>query len=143
MQPTPDRSFIRDLKSMDKRLSLMWNGKNFVIQYDRGHGAPVNLSCIKTEDGGYRQPDRRDLEFLLAGDMERINPKEHLAKVAEYMDTVRKLDKVKAKELIRDMTRDSKLQLMKAMSQLYNLGKCNSAFRRIDHKPGRNVVMTR
>jgi hypothetical protein len=140
--PTIDRSFMRDLKSMDRRLNVKFNGSNFVITYDRGHGEPVNLSCVKADDGSFRQPDRRDLEFLLAGDMERINPKEHLARVAEYMDTVRKRDKVKAKELIRDCTRDDKIQLMRAMSQLYNCGKNNSAFRRIDHKPRRNVVMT-
>lgn len=140
MQPTPDRSFMRDLKLKDKRLGLKWNGSHFVITYDRGYGEPVNISCVKDDTGGFRQPDRRDLEFLYSGDMERTRPQDHLAKVAQYMDAVRKKDKEKAKDLIRHMTRDGKRQLIRAIGQLYNVGKFNSAFRRVPHRPGKNVV---
>jgi hypothetical protein len=141
MNPIPDRVFMRDLKNMDKRLGIKWNGQFFIITYDRGHGEPVNIAAVKNEDGTFRQPDRRDLDFLLSGDLERIRPQDHLARVAQYMETVRDRDKAKAKDLIRNLTKDNKIQLMRAMVQLYNLGKGNSAFRRIAHRPGKNTVM--
>lgn len=140
LAPTPDRSFMRDLKSMDRRLDLKWNGQFFVVTYDRGYGSPVNISAVKNEDGTWRQPDRRDLDFILSGDLERTRPQDHLARVAQYMDAVRARDKEKAKDLIKHCTTDGKIQLMRAMSQLYNVGKCNSAYRRITPKPGKNVV---
>ena len=50
----PDRSFLRDLCLIDRRLSVKFNGSNFVICYDRGYGEPVNILRVKNEDGSCR-----------------------------------------------------------------------------------------
>ncbi len=140
--PECDRSFLRDLKSLDKRLSVKFNGQHMVVTYERGYGEPVNILRVRGEDGGFRQPDRRDLAIIKGGDLEDEKMETRLRKAAYKAEQLRLADRRKAKEMIRDRTKDDRNQLAKAFNRLTNTSKGNAAFRRIDHKPGKNVVMT-
>lgn len=124
-----NESFLRDLKLMDKRLGVKFNGSHFVITYDRGSGNTVNLIRIKDEDGKFRQPDMRDLKMLYDGDRSRFTAEEHFQRVAYYMDHARKLDAEKRKEFIREITKDNKIQLRQHFERVERGGKANSAFR--------------
>lgn len=138
--PTVDRSFMKDLKSLDKRLSTKFNGQNIVITYDRGHGEPVNILRVKADDGGFRQPDKRDLAVIKGGDLETEKMETRLKRTAYASELMRREAKRKAAENIRDMTKDDKIYLGQKFCQATNQSKANAAFRRIDHKPGKNVV---
>jgi hypothetical protein len=141
--PEVDRSFKRDLKNLDSRLGTKFNGQNFIVTYDRGHGEPVNILRVRGEDGGFRQPDKRDLAIIKGGDLAEGPKMEMRLREAAYKaERIREADKRKAHENIRDMTKDSRNQLTKAFIQATNQSKGNAAFRRIDHKPGKNVVAT-
>ena len=141
--PECDRSFRRDLRNLDSRLGVKWNGQNFIVVYDRGYGDPVNVYCVKEQDGGFRQPDRRDLEIISQGDLARGESMDmRLKKLAYASEKMRERMREKAHENIRDMTKDDATILRQRIGQAANLGKYNSAFRRIEHKPGKNVVRT-
>lgn len=140
--PECDRSFLRDLKNLDRRLGTKFNGNHFVITYDRGHGEPVNILRVRGEDGGFKQPDRRDLSIVKGGDLEDEKMEVRLRKAAYKAEQVRLEDRRKAKEMIRNRTKDDKNQLAKAFSKVSNTNQGNATFRRIDHKPGKNVVAT-
>lgn len=124
-----NRSFLKDLHLMDKRLGVKFNGRHFVITYDRGCGNQVNLLSVRAEDGSFRQPDNRDLKLLYDGDMSRINPEDYFRRVAFYMDNARKQDRDRNKQNIRDMTKDNKIQLRQHFERVERGGKANSAFR--------------
>jgi hypothetical protein len=139
--PEVDRSFLRDLKNLDRRLDTKWNGQHFVVTYERGYGEPVNIFRIKGADGGFRQPDRRDLAVIKGGDLAEGDSMEtRLRKSAYRAEQIRLEERRKAKELIRDCTKDDYRQLSKALTQLTNTSKGNATFRRIDHKPSKNTV---
>jgi hypothetical protein len=140
--PEVDRSFKRDLKNLDRRLDAKFNGEHFVVTYDRGYGEPVNIFRIKGRDDGFRQPDRRDLEVIKGGDLEVEKMETRLKKAAYAAECQRREDQRKAKDNIRNMTKDDKIQLQRAVARKYGTGKGNATFRRIDHKPSRNVVAT-
>jgi len=141
--PEPDRSFMRDLRNLDRRLGVKFNGQNFVVTYDRGYGEPVNIHRIKADGGGFRQPDKRDLGIIKGGDLEEGDKMEtRLNKLAYASEVMRRTAREKAAEEIRAMTADNKNQLAKAVMQATNMGKGNSAFRRIPYKPSKNVIMS-
>ena len=135
--PEPDRGFVKDLKNMDKRLSIKFNGQNFVICYDRGYGEPVNIHRIKDDNDGFRQPNKMDLKILKGGDLEGSTEpmKNRLSKLAYASELMRRKQRAKAKENIHDMTKDSKNQLRRFILQRANMSKANAEFRRITHKP--------
>ena len=138
--PNCDRSFLKDLKSLDKRLSVFFNGAHFVVRYDRGYGEPVNIFRVKGRDDGFRQPDRRDLEVIKGGDLETEKMETRLKRSAYAAERLRQEQIRKAKENIRDMTRDDKIFLSQKFGQITNQSKSNAAFRRIDHKRSKNTV---
>lgn len=141
MNITPERSFMRDLKLIDRRLGCKFNGSRFVVTYDRGYGEPVNIALVKRDDGGFRQPDRRDLEFIKQGDLAQGDTMDsRLRKMAYTSELIRRKAREKSRENIRDMTKDDKIYLDQKFRQLTNQGKANSAFRRIDPKPSKNNV---
>lgn len=140
--PEIDRGFLKNLKALDKRLGTKFNGNNFVITYDRGHGEPVNVLLVKRDDGGFRQPDRRELEALKKGDLATGESMHiRLKKMAYASDQMRADIRRKHHENIRNMTKDDKNQLAKVFLQRTNQGKGNATFRRIDPKPSKNAVM--
>ena len=141
MEATPDRSFLRDLKNMDRRLGAKFNGRNFVVTYDRGHGEPVNVHLVRGSNGEFRQPDKRDLMILKGGDLaEGESMDVRLKKRAYASEKMREEARRKVKENIRDMTKDGRRQLEKAYLQATNLSKGNATFRRITPKRGKNTV---
>lgn len=131
----PDRAFTKDLKRIDKRLGVKFNGYNVVVTYDRGFGDPVNIWVVKGDQGGFRPPDRRDVEAIAASNIERESPEEKFQRVSKYYQKVREDVRRKSRENIRDMTKDSKIQLRQAVAKVENQSKANSTFRRIENKP--------
>jgi hypothetical protein len=128
--PTPDRAFMAQLKTMDKALGIKFNGEHFVITYQARAGLCVNIWKVVAGDGGFRQPDRRDLEILQQSNIEKESPEEKQQRVERYMETVRAKDRKNAKEMLRDRTKDDKIQLFNAFGKIAG-GKHNSAFRRV------------
>ena len=128
--PAPDRAVMAQLKAMDKALGIKFSGTHFVITYQVRDGLTVNIWKVVAEDGGFRQPDRRDIEILQQSNIEHESPEEKLQRVERYMEAVRAKDRKNAKEMLRDRTKDDKIQLFNAFGKLAG-GKHNSAFRRI------------
>jgi hypothetical protein len=141
--PECNSSFLKDLKNLDRRLSVKFNGEHHVITYDRGHGEPVNVHRVSAEDGGYRQPDNRDLAILKGGDLEEGESMElRLKKRAYACEEMRKHIRKRTREMIRDSVKDDRNQLRRWITDRSNGSKGNAEFRRISHKPGKNVVRT-
>lgn len=133
----PDRVFMKDLKRLDKNLGCYFEVAHghFVITYKRPFGDPIPLFMVEAEDGGFRQPDKRDMNRLHESDTHRPGQsvKEHLTKVTHYMEDYRKRVRKVGRENLRLMTIDDKRQLMSAFAKLWG-GKHNSTFRRVNPK---------
>ena len=129
----PDRSFMRELRSLDKRLGCFFNPDDevFVVTYQRASGDPVPIAkCAgRQEDGSFRQPDMRDIGFVASGDRARVSVQEHLNIVANYMEDYRAKKRASARENIRNLTKDDKIQLKNAAARVADGGKHNSDFR--------------
>lgn len=128
--PAPDRAVMARLKEMDKALGIKFNGEHFVITYQVDGGPCVNIWKVVSGDGGFRQPDRRDIEILQQSNIENESPEAKQRRVERYMEAERARDRQRAKEMLRERTKDSKIQLFNAFAKI-NGGKNNSAFRRI------------
>lgn len=128
--PNPDRAVLAKLKAMDKALGIKFNGTHFVITFQVDGGPTVNIWKVVAGDGGFRQPDRRDIEILQQSNIENESPGERQARVERYMEAERQRDRRRAKEMLRDRTKDDKIQLFNGFARLAG-GKNNSAFRRI------------
>jgi hypothetical protein len=141
--PEVDRSFLKDLKSLDKRLSVKWNDnvRNFIVQYERGYGEPVNIYRVRNEDGSFRQPDQRDMKHIKGGDLgEGDNMKARLKKYAYQSEKIREDQKRKSHDTIRDMTKDDRRYLSNRISRLTNTGKGVTGFRQVAPKKSKNTV---
>ena len=141
--PECDRSFKRDLKNLDRRLGTKFNGEHFVVTYDRGYGEPVNIYRVKSDDDGFRQPDQRDLKIIKGGDLAVGDRMEmRLKKMAYASEVIRRETRRRVKDEIRNRLKDSKHQLTRWVGDRANISKSNAEFRRVPHKPGKNVVAT-
>lgn len=131
----PDRAFMDDLKRLDKRLNCYFERDHghFVVTYQREFGLPIPLFMVQDDEGGFRQPDQRDMLILHLGDrqIEGQSVKDHLNHVTQYMADYRTKIRKRGKDMIKDVTIDDKNQLMTAFARLWGGGKFNSAFRRI------------
>jgi hypothetical protein len=135
---SPDRGFLKKLKALDPNLGCRYEPGHghFVITYRRATGEPVPIWLVQTVDGGFRQPDDREIRKLREGDLQRMSMKERLQKVAFHLERERQLRRRRASELIRDMTKDGKFQLSRAIGKIdHNPGGKRMPFRRIDPKP--------
>lgn len=130
---TVDRSFMKDLKALDKRLDCFFNPDDevFVVTYKRATGEPVPIAKCggRQPDGSFRQPNQSDLGFVASGDRSKVSLDEHLRKVADYMESFRAKKRADARENIRNMTKDDKIQLKNAAARVADGGKHNSTFR--------------
>jgi hypothetical protein len=90
---------------------------------------------VKASDGGFRQPDNRDLKVIYDGDMSNKRPEVELQKRAYELLSVREESKKKSKEMFRDMTKDDRIQLMNAFQKAHGVGKNKAAFRPVTYKP--------
>jgi len=132
-----DRSFMRSLKSLDKRLGCeyLYDLERFCITYDRGYGDPLYLTVIETPEKEFRHPRQSDIEFLQRWDMENLRIQDRLAMVTKYMEEYRNKQRKTSRDEFRNRTKDDKIQLMNAFGRAMGSGKHNSAFRRISLKP--------
>lgn len=130
----PDRVFVQRLKEIDPRLDCVFNtvSERFTITYRRAHGNPVAIIAICDKNGGFRHPDARDIKTLNDADLHRVSAKERFQRTAQYMERHREKKRREARENMRDMTKDGKIQLAQRYTRLAGWGKGNSAFRRID-----------
>jgi len=131
-------SFPKRLKEIDPNLSCKFDERNkrFMIRYQTKNPKIGNakIMLIEGEDGKFRHPDLRDIDTIMESDINRREPKDRIKEVAEYMVEERKKDRIRAREMIRDRTKDDKIQLMNAFSKIAGVGKGSSAFRRIKSK---------
>lgn len=134
---TPDRVFMRRLKNLDPRLGCKYRHdvEKFVITHDRAIGPPAEIFLVETTRGDFRQPSQYDIHTLCEGDLHRTDVRTRMDKATRYMENHRKKEEENAESEIRDRTKDDKLQLMNTYVKAFNLGKGNSAFRRITPKP--------
>jgi len=128
---------MNDLKALDKRLGCKYETSHghFVVDYKRSHGQPVPIFMVKGDKDEFRQPDKRDLDFLLSGDLTREDMETKIQKSALYMEKVREKKQKDAQDNIRNATKDGKIQLSNTMAKIAGGGKGNSTFRRIEPKP--------
>ncbi len=131
---TPDNVFVKRLKSLDKKLGCKYeqSHEHFVVTYRRAHGGSVPIMIVKSKDGGFRQPDNRDLVNVMAGDRQNPTAKNRLEGTAKYMEDYRAKKKKIVAEEFRNRTKDDKNQLMNVMAQAAGAGKGNSTYRRIE-----------
>jgi len=133
--PRPDRVFMKRLKALSPKLGCNFspNIERFVITHERAVGPPVPICKVAREDGGFRQPDNRDIAFVQSGDLAVQSVDERLKKVAKHMETVREQDKKRTASEIRDMTKDGKIQLSRAIGKIQGSGKYDP-FRKVTPK---------
>jgi len=105
------------------------------VTFKRAFGEPIPLFPVETEQGGFRRPADRDIQFLRQWDMENMTLSERLDRTTSYMEKSREQIRRRHRENILGMTRDDKIQLMQKFGRLMGPGKFNSAFRRITPKP--------
>ena len=133
----PDSGFIKELKKLDSNLGCEYNMDTgrFNITFKRATGLAVPIIQVKTEDGGFRYPDRRELNVLGESDLARVSMRDRLNKSTKYMQDYREKKAKEAKDNLRNMTKDGKRQLYNAFSRASGASKGNSTFRRINQKP--------
>lgn len=132
----PDRIFLKDIKQLDSKLDCHYEREHghFVITYDRAAGGSVPILLVEGQDGGFRQPDRREILKLKKSDIQRVSMEDQLKAAASYMEKERDKTRRNARDNIRNMTKDDKHQLASKFARL-DRGKHNSIFRRVGNKP--------
>jgi len=127
-------SFMKDLKQMDSKLDCFFHPgtEKFIVTYKRATGEPVPVATLAgMEDGCFRQPNTRDLEFIKSGDMSNTTVKDKMSKVANHMEFEREKQRRSSYENIRDRTKDDKIQLQRAFQKTTNIGKGVTGFRQV------------
>lgn len=129
----PDHAFMKQLKRLDPKLGCEYNRdtERFNITYKRAIGEAVPIMQVKTDGGGFRQPDQRDINKLNESDTHRVSMKERLDKSSKYMYDYREKKRQEAKENIRLMTIDDKRQLRRAFGRDLSPKHNSSTFRKI------------
>jgi hypothetical protein len=135
--PEPSRSFMKDLKLMDKRLDCHFEPDHghFVVTYERPYRGSVIVHLVKAEDGGFRQPNKLDLEFIKGGDMATMSIRERMNRVSHHMEQVQEKNRRNSADMFKHATQENRRQLAPAFDRLFGAGKGNATFRRITPKP--------
>lgn len=130
MSATPDSGFMRKLKSLDPKLGCEfdYDTERFFVTYQRATGRPIAILNVKAPDGGFRQPDDREIRVLQQGDQQRVDVAANLEKAAHYMESVHTKTRTDRKSNIRDWTKDNKHQLMRSLNPS---SKANRPYRQI------------
>lgn len=133
----PDRAFISDLKRLDQRLGCKYRVdlNRFVITWEMPIGPCAELLVVRSETGGFRQPDNRELTMLCEGDLHRTDLKTRLQKTEKYMRDYRERLEAHERDELRQQTKDDKIQLMQTYRDVFNIGTKKSAHRRIAQRP--------
>lgn len=129
----PDRVFMQKLKQLDKRLDCIYrlDLERFVITWQMPAGPPAELFVVRSETGGFRHPDMRELNMLADGDLHRTDLRDRLDRTEKYMREYREHEEKFEADEIRNQTKDDKLQLSQAYRSAFNIGTKRSAHRRI------------
>ena len=131
-------SFPKRLKEIDPNLNCQFNrlDKKFHIYYQTKNPMIGNarIMVVENDKGSFRHPDLREIDTIMESDINRREPKDRIKEAAEYMVEERKKDQKNAKDMIRERTRDDKIQLINAFAKIAGVGKGNSAFRRVKEK---------
>lgn len=128
---TPDRVFMQRLKELDPRLGCEFNRdtEHFYITYAKAWGPAVPiLAVVDSINGGFRQPDNRELIALQQSDLTKECMSTKLDRAEKYMYDERARIRKQRREGFRDRTKDDKLQLMRALS---GRTKANRPFRQV------------
>jgi len=138
MTPTPNPGFVKRLKEFDSKLDCVFSRKfgKFVIRQPSRVSGMVPAIIVDGGPGdGYRQPHVGDIKELYTGDFTRKSAKERILEGEEYMKDYREKEQAHVDDEIRNMTKDDKIQLMRAHRQhILKDGKANSEFRRVTPK---------
>jgi hypothetical protein len=128
-------SFPKRLKEIDKNLNCQFDDQNkkFVIHYQTKNRILGNAAIMVVEDerGKFRHPDLRDIDTIMASDINKKDPKDRIKEAAQHMVDERQKDRKRAKDMIRERTIDDKIQLINTFARVAGVGKGNSAFRRV------------
>lgn len=137
----PSHTFMQRLRCMDSRLGCEFNTKTgrFNITYQRATGLPVPLIQVNSDSGGFKFPDERELKMLYDGDMNKMTLRERLNKTSKYVQDYRENAEKKARENIRDMTKDNKHQLKNVFDRVDGQAQ-TTHFRKIEPKPKGEVI---
>jgi hypothetical protein len=146
--PVPDRQFVEDLQQYDGKLSVEFNRKysRFVIVREVGLGKKYEILVVQGEDGGFRQPDHRDLKTLGAGDLWRKNQeaRDMVRAGEEKMRQLREKQDADNVDDIRYLSRENRIQLHNTFRKASNNGSKAPEFRRVYVKsPGKTLEQIR
>jgi len=144
--PSVPRDFVKKLKQIDPGLDCKFdrNYESFVITQKGKLSGEVVVGVIRGDDGGgYRYPDDRDIKFLHESDLHRPGQevKDRIRKGEEYIQRYREKEKEDQRSDIKHQTKLDAEQLKRAYARTFNLGKYNSAYRRVEVKP-KGLVIT-
>lgn len=143
--PSVPTSFLADLKRLDPGLDCHFSRKyhRFVITQRGKISGNVPVAIINGYEpdeenpyGTYRYPDQRDLINLMEADLHREGQgvKERIQKGEEYMVNHQDKSMKDAEDAIKHQTKLDSQQLLKGYADTYNLGKYNSAYRKVGLK---------
>lgn len=125
-RPKVDKTFLNALKLVRKGLKLGWDKKfeRFFIAHTQEYTGLERVICyIEDEEGEFRMPDVRDLNYVqrkVAWDVidKYPTPREMWAAWRDAKDTEKKKKLAKRRQFIRDFIRDNKQRVRKAMEEL-------------------------
>jgi len=131
----PDPFFMMQLKQLDQRLGCRFREDldRFVITWEKFWGPPDEIMVVSKV--GFRQPDRRELLRLCAGDLHRKDMRECLDETAAYFADYREREAKSRADDIRHATKADKVQLQNAYREVFNNPGKPSTYRRITPKP--------
>ena len=141
--PVPDRGFMRKLKEYNKDLDCEFSRKHgkFVITHKGEISGRYEVAIVEgDEGGGFRYPDNRDIRTLYEADRYHKSRRQREREAAKYMREWREKEDKHEEDEIRARTRDSRRQLMRTYTKAFNLGKCESTFRKVNPLPKGKVT---
>ena len=128
----PDSAFMKQLKAVDRRLDVKFNGEHFVVTQKTEKYGDVNIWKVVNEQGGFRQPDRRDLEMIRGSNIENVSPNEQFNLSTAYMERFKEDERERERFNTRSVVTNNRLQVAQWFNKYFGAGKGNSAFRRIN-----------
>ena len=143
MKQRPGGSFMKELKLLDPRLDCYLEEELakkrgitplYVITYDRPFRGPIIIHVIHDGNFGYKEPDKRDLDFLAEGDCEKQSLKSQLDAKCRYFEEVRKKKEMDFEDNIHHLTRENKTQLLKLYNNSHGSGKGAHHVRKVEPK---------
>jgi hypothetical protein len=132
----PDPIFMKRIGRMDRRLGCEFNGTHFTITFTTERYGKVNIWTVVGERGEFRQPDQREITMLQEADLERLGPEQRWSLTMAYMEKFQEKKREEARDNIRHLTLDNRVQLAQAFGRVAGYSKSNSAFRRIRFDKG-------